>query len=90
MSSRPNVLVPATKRLAPGVAKQPDVGPADPSVDLDRLLRGQEAAQALDPRQRLGHERLAGVAGLDAHAEDEIEWLGNLCRLLRLSLRLER
>ena len=42
-----------------------------PAVDLDRLP-GQELAQARDPLQRLGHEGLAGVAGVDAHAEREV------------------
>ena len=42
---------PGDEEPRPGVAKQPDVVAADPAVDLDRLLRGQEAAQALDPRR---------------------------------------
>ena len=42
-------------------------------------------ASSRDPIERLGHERLAGVAGVDAHAEDEVR-----ARLARRGRRLAR
>ena len=46
---------------------------ADPAVDLDVHRSRQQRAQLADPLERLRHERLARVAGVDAHAEDEVD-----------------
>ena len=53
-------------------------------------VSGQQLAQPRDPLQRLGHERLAGVAGNDAHAERDVRALGRAGRVLDGRVRVER
>ena len=47
-----------------------DVLRLDAAVDLDEAV--DQLARARDPLVRLLHELLAGVAGLDRHAEAEV------------------
>ena len=59
------------QRRAGGVCGADGLG-VDPAVDLDEDVLGQRRTQASDPVDRFRHELLAAVAGMDAHAEDEI------------------
>ena len=61
----------------------------DPPVDLDVDVLGQRRAQAPDPLDRVRHELLAAVAGMDAHAEHEIGIRRDGGHVLRLALGVE-
>ena len=54
------------------------------------MSRGQRGAQARDAVDRLRHELLAAVAGMDAHAQDEVGVARNARDVLRLALGIER
>ena len=91
-SSRAKIAVPATSRSAPASwAPRIVSGPIPPSTwSVD--LRTQQPPQLRDPRQGLRHERLARVAGLDAHAEHEVDVVrvGRVDGRRDLGLGLER
>jgi len=61
----------------------------DPSVYLDEDVLGEGLPHPADPVDRVGHELLAAVARMDAHAEDHV---GVHCHggdILRLALGVE-
>ena len=90
MSSCPKTLVPATRRFAPASIRSGDVVGPHASVDLDVHPFRQELAQPAHAGNRLLHERLSRVAGMDAHAEDEVDELaGSLDDGVRLGLGVE-
>ena len=51
---------------------------------------GQRARSAVDAAVRLLAERLPRVAGMDAHAEDDVRVRSDAGDVLRLALRVER
>ena len=89
-SSRPKMLVPATSRLAPErYSSRTFSGPTPPSTWMNTSAR-QQPAQRAHASDRLGHELLARVARIDAHAEDEVEAVGGARRVLGRRLGIER
>ena len=68
-----------------------DVLGPDATVDLDRHVRRQDRPQRANAVERLDHERLPRVTGLDAHAEDEVDLRPErrACGLRRARRRLE-
>src|SRR5712691_906723 len=77
------------KQVRAGEVELADVVRPDASVDLDVDVVRQQLAQRADASDRLGHELLARVARVDAHAEDEIEALGGAHDVLGGRLRIE-
>ena len=81
---------------APGDEEVGSCGPrladrlrVDAAVHLQTHVRRQGLPQRADPRGRLGHVRLAGVAGMDRHAEHEVGALRGADRLLDRGLRVQ-
>src|SRR5205814_2114601 len=72
-----------------GVVDRAYVVVVDAAVDLEVNRLRQELARALDPVERVGHELLAGVARVDAHAEHEVRVAGDLGDVLGLRLGIE-
>ena len=68
-SGAAKIALPATSR-GTGRAQLGGVFLTDAAVDLDRA--GHEPAQPRHASERLGHERLARVAGPDRHAEHDV------------------
>ena len=66
------------------------VGGVDAAVDLHAARVRHRAAQLADAIERLGHELLAGQAGMDAHAEREIRSLRGRGGARDRRLRVER
>ena len=64
------------EQVGAGVARGADGLAVDSAVDLHPHVGGQQRAQPRDPLERVRHERLARVAGMDRHAEHEIGALG--------------
>jgi hypothetical protein len=68
--------VPTTSSGAPAAHSSGTFPRLTPAVDLDRHPVGKQAAQGPDAVERVGHERLAGITGVDAHPEDEVHRSG--------------
>src|SRR5205823_10996100 len=61
------------EQVGPGAVDLADVPGLHAAVDLDVHLPGERRAERRDPVVGLGHELLARVAGMDAHAEGQID-----------------
>ena len=74
-----------------GFADLGRVGLPDPAVHLHMDSSGSKLAEAAHAAERLRHERLSRIPGVDTHAEDEV---GKLTRdrddVVRLGFRVER
>ena len=69
----PKIALPATISVGARLAHGAHVLLVDAAVDLDERRRpARSSRSARDALERLGHELLARVAGMDAHAEHEV------------------
>ncbi len=71
-SSCQKTALPATRRSAPASLARPTVSALMPPSTCTRVVSGQEGPELRDARRRLRHERLARVARVDGHAQDEV------------------
>ena len=72
-SSRPKIAVAATNSVAPASRSSRDVVRPTPPSTWTGIDLGQQLAQRAHALERLRHELLARVAGVDAHAEHEVD-----------------
>ena len=90
MSSSPKTLVPATRRFAPASRISAALARPTPPSTCTWTLR-QQLAEAAHAAERLRHERLSRIPGVDTHAEDEVDKLTrDRDDVVRLGFRVER
>ena len=88
-SSLQKIALPGDERSAPASRAARAVSRLIPPSTWTRTLRGQQRAQPGDPLERLRHERLPRVPGVNRHAEHEIHSFGSRDRVLDRRLGVE-